>query len=97
MDAVAIGGAALYSSGALNVTPSAYIMQTLALLTPGDIWQGIAKAFVFAVLICLIGISTGFSVSGGAEGVGRATTRAVVLSITSIVLADMMFSYFLNR
>jgi len=36
-DVVAILGAALYSSPALNVTPSAYIMQTLALLVPGDI------------------------------------------------------------
>ncbi len=96
-DAVAIGGAALYSSPALNVTPAAYIMQTLSLLNPGDIWQGVAKAFVFAVLICLIGISTGFSVSGGAEGVGRATTRAVVLSICYIIVADMIFSFFLNR
>jgi phospholipid/cholesterol/gamma-HCH transport system permease protein len=96
-DAVAIGGAALYASPALNVTPAAYISQTLALLTPGDIWQGIAKAFVFAVLICLIGVSTGFSVTGGAEGVGRATTRAVVLSISYIVVADAIFSFFLNR
>ena len=96
-DAVAVGGAALYCSPALNVTPSAYILQTLSLLTPGDIWQGISKAFVFAVLICLIGISTGFSVTGGAEGVGRATTRAVVLSICYIIVADMIFSFFLNR
>jgi phospholipid/cholesterol/gamma-HCH transport system permease protein len=96
-DAVAIGGAALYSSSALNITPSAYILQTLSLVTPGDIWQGLSKAFVFAVLICLIGISTGFSVTGGAEGVGRATTRAVVLSICYIIVADMIFSFFLNR
>ncbi|HZX91049.1 MAG TPA: ABC transporter permease [Rudaea sp.] len=96
-DVVAISGAALYASPALNVTPAAYIMQTLSLLTPGDVWQGVAKAFVFAVLICLIGISTGFSVSGGAEGVGRATTRAVVLSISYIIVVDMIFSFFLNR
>jgi phospholipid/cholesterol/gamma-HCH transport system permease protein len=96
-DAVAITGAALYSSSALNVTPVAYIMQTLALTTAGDIGQGIAKSVVFAVLISLIGISTGFSVSGGAEGVGRATTRAVVLSICYIIVADMIFSFFLNR
>jgi phospholipid/cholesterol/gamma-HCH transport system permease protein len=96
-DAVSICGAALYSSPALNVTPTAYISQTLALLTPGDIGQGIAKSLVFAVLISLIGISTGFSVSGGAEGVGRATTRAVVLSICYIIVADMIFSFFLNR
>ena len=96
-DVVAISGAALYASPALNVTPAAYIMQTLSLLTPGDVWQGVAKAFVFAVLICLIGISTGFSVSGGAEGVGRAPPRAVVLSISYIIVVDMIFSFFLNR
>ncbi len=96
-DAVAIFGAALYSSPALNVTPSAYLLQTLSLLSPGDIWQGVAKAVVFAVLITLIGVSTGFSVSGGAEGVGRATTRSVVLSICYIVVVDMIFSFFLNR
>lgn len=96
-DVVAICGAALYSSSALNITPAAYIMQTLSLLTPGDVWQGVSKAFVFAVLICLIGISTGFSVTGGAEGVGRATTRAVVLSISYIIVVDMIFSFFLNR
>jgi phospholipid/cholesterol/gamma-HCH transport system permease protein len=96
-DTVAIVGAALYSSPALNVTPAAYLSQTLSLLSTGDLWQGIAKAFVFAVLITLIGVSTGFSVSGGAEGVGRATTRSVVLSISYIIIADMIFSFFLNR
>lgn len=96
-DAVAIFGAALYSASALNVTPAAYVLQTLALLSPGDIWQGLAKSVVFALLITMIGVSTGFSVSGGAEGVGRATTRAVVLSICWIIVADMVFSFFLNR
>jgi len=96
-DAVAIFGAALYSAPALDVTPAAYVLQTLSLLTPGDIGQGLAKSAVFAVLITLIGVSTGFSVTGGAEGVGRATTRAVVLSICWIIVADMIFSFFLNR
>jgi phospholipid/cholesterol/gamma-HCH transport system permease protein len=96
-DAIAIFGAALYSAPALDVTPAAYVMQTLALLAPGDLWQGLAKSVVFAVLITLIGVSTGFSVTGGAEGVGRATTRAVVLSICWIIVADMIFSFFLNR
>lgn len=96
-DAVAILGAALYCAPALNVTTEAYILQTLALLSPGDLWQGIGKSVVFAVLITLIGCSTGFTVSGGAEGVGRSTTRAVVLSICYIIIADMIFSFFLNR
>ncbi len=71
--------------------------QTLSLLSTGDLWQGISKAFVFATLITLIGCSTGFAVTGGAEGVGRATTRSVVLSICYIIVADMIFSFFLNR
>ena len=49
------------------------------------------------MLIVMVGVTNGFSVSGGAEGVGRATTRSVVLSISYIVIADMLFTYFLNR
>ena len=96
-NAIAIFGAALYCAPALNVTPTAYLLQTMSLLAPGDLWQGLAKSAVFAILITLIGVSTGFSVSGGAEGVGRATTRSVVLSICWIIIADMVFSFFLNR
>ena len=39
----------------------------------------------------------GFAVRAQAAGVGRATTRAVVLSISYLVVADMLFTYFLNR
>ncbi|MEZ5460947.1 MlaE family ABC transporter permease [Dokdonella sp.] len=96
-DAIGIFGAALYSAPALDITPTAYMLQSMSLLNMGDIGQGISKSIVFALLITLIGVSTGFSVTGGAEGVGRATTRAVVLSICWIIVADMVFSYFLNR
>jgi phospholipid/cholesterol/gamma-HCH transport system permease protein len=96
-DFVAIVGAGLYAMGPLDMSLTAYLTQTLELLEPRDLWEGISKSFVFAVLITMIGLSTGFSVSGGAEGVGRATTRAVVMSITALVVADMLFSFFLNR
>jgi phospholipid/cholesterol/gamma-HCH transport system permease protein len=81
----------------IDVSVPAYLVQTLMALEPGDIGQGLAKSVVFAILITLVGVSTGFAVTGGAEGVGRATTRAVVVSITSLVIADMLFSFFLNR
>ncbi|MGE4360068.1 MAG: MlaE family ABC transporter permease [Lysobacteraceae bacterium] len=96
-DAVAILGAGLYSMGPLDLSLSGYLGQTLELMTPRDVWEGLSKSVVFGLLIALIGTSVGFSVSGGAEGVGRATTRAVVLSISALVLADMLFSFFLNR
>ncbi|NLB13917.1 MAG: ABC transporter permease [Gammaproteobacteria bacterium] len=96
-DVVAILGAGLYSMGPLDISLHGYLVQTLDLLEPRDIWEGVSKSVVFGMLITLIGCSVGFSVSGGAEGVGRATTRAVVLSISALVVADMLFSFFLNR
>jgi phospholipid/cholesterol/gamma-HCH transport system permease protein len=53
----------------------------------------LAKSAVFGVLIVLIGVFFGFTVTGGAEGIGRATTRSVVISIFSIIIADCIFSF----
>jgi phospholipid/cholesterol/gamma-HCH transport system permease protein len=96
-DFFAITGGAIFSMQPLEISLYGYYYQTLASLVAWDIGQGLIKSVVFGGLIVLIGCATGFSVSGGAEGVGRATTRAVVASICSILLADMVFSFFLNR
>ncbi|MDQ5915863.1 MAG: transporter permease, partial [Pseudomonadota bacterium] len=45
----------------------------------------------------LIGAGNGFGVTAGAEGVGRATTRAVVLGSIGIILADMVFTFLTSR
>jgi phospholipid/cholesterol/gamma-HCH transport system permease protein len=66
-------------------------------LEVGDVRQGLVKSAVFALIVALVGLSNGFDVTGGAEGVGKATTRAVVLSITYIIVADMIFTFFLTR
>ena len=52
---------------------------------------------IFAVLIALIGVLNGFLVKGGAGGVGKATTRAVVQSILAIVVTDMLFAFIATR
>jgi phospholipid/cholesterol/gamma-HCH transport system permease protein len=96
-DFFAILGGGLYSLGPVEISLAGYFSQTLAALEPWDILQGLVKGLVFGVLVVLIGVSTGFNVQGGAEGVGRATTRAVVVSICAILVSDMMFSFFLNR
>lgn len=96
-DFFAILGGALFSLGPVEITLSGYFYQTLQVLTWWDINQGLIKGVVFGILITLIGVSTGFNVEGGAEGVGRATTRAVVLSICAILIADMIFSFALNQ
>lgn len=90
-------GGAVYCAIELGLSYSAYFDQSVNVLEPDDLWQGLTKSVVFGVIITLVGVSNGFSVSGGAEGVGRATTRSVVLCISYIVLADMVFTYFLNR
>ncbi len=96
-DAAAILGGALYSLPNLDITLSAYLLASIDALVISDVTQGIWKALVFGVLIALVGVGSGFTVKGGAEGVGRATTQAVVLAISSIVIADMVFTFFLNR
>ena len=53
-----------------------------------DIYTGLAKSVVFALLIALISCHQGLSVSGGADGVGKSTTSAVVISIIMIIVMD---------
>jgi len=57
-----------------------------------DIWTGLIKAVVFGVIITKVGCFEGFSVRGGAEGVGKATTSSVVVSIFLVILADVIFT-----
>ena len=65
-----------------------FMQESFDALIPKDILTGMAKSAVFAFLVGLISTHQGFSVEGGAEGVGRATTRSVVYSIIAIILAD---------
>ncbi len=96
-DLMGLMGGALYSSAELGIGLDVYWERTLDVLTTDDILQGLAKSLVFALLITLIGAACGFSVRGGAEGVGNATTRSVVRSIAAILIADMLFTFFMNR
>ena len=96
-DLAAMLGGAVYCNLDLGLGYIAYWDQGTSFITANDVLQGLIKSMIFAVIITLIGVSNGFAVTGGAQGVGRATTRAVVLAISYIVLADMTFTYFLNR
>ena len=96
-DLAAMLGGAVYSGIEMGLSFDAYTHQSLDILTSDDIYQGLKKSFVFAAIIVMVGVVNGFSVQGGAEGVGKATTRSVVMAISYIVIADMLFTYFLNR
>jgi phospholipid/cholesterol/gamma-HCH transport system permease protein len=90
-DLVALYAAGLYVTAELDISQAAYWSQVIKFLGVGDLGHGLGKSAIFAVLITLIGAVNGASVSGGAEGVGRMTTRAVVQSISAIVVTDMLF------
>lgn len=96
-DMVALLGAALYTRFDLGMTLIAYANGTLDALDVDDLLHGIGKGAVFALLIVLIGVVNGVAVRGGAEGVGRATTRSVVVSIAGIIITDMLFIFVLTR
>ncbi len=94
---VAMYCAGLYVMFDQDITLAAYLDQVFAAVGLSDLIHGLGKSLVFAVLISLIGVLNGLRVSGGAEGVGQATTRSVVHAISAIVLTDMLFAFILTR
>jgi len=83
--------AGLWVQAALGIELRVYVQETFAILGVGDLLHGLSKSVIFAVLIVLIAVVNGSSVEGGAEGVGRRTTRTVVHCITAILVTDMIF------
>ncbi len=91
-DFVGVLGGYVISMATLNVTSARYINQTMDALVFKDLFSGLVKSFFFALIIAKIGSYEGFNVEGGAEGVGKSTTRAVVASIFLIIAADVFFT-----
>lgn len=91
-DISGIIGGYLVGVFSLNINPDLYIQTTFKYLEIKDIYTGITKSFVFAIIIALIGCFEGLNTKGGAEGVGRATTRSVVISFILIILADCVIT-----
>jgi phospholipid/cholesterol/gamma-HCH transport system permease protein len=86
-----LGGFAVGTLG-LGLSAGLYIQESFDALVVKDIVTGLVKSFVFALLIGCIASYKGLSVTKGAEGVGRATTGSVVLSIVAIIVADCLFT-----
>jgi len=57
-----------------------------------DLLSGLVKAAVFGLLIAMIGCYQGYTTSGGAEGVGQATTRSVVLASIAIFISNFFLT-----
>ncbi len=96
-DLIALYGAGLYITTDLGLTMGTYFTHTTTYLGTTDVLHGLGKSVVFGILITLVSAVHGSSVSGGAEGVGRVTTRAVVDSILAIIVADLILVFVLTR
>lgn len=90
--AVAICAALAASVLVLDVPFTTYVQNTLLQAKLVDFVTGTLKAMVFGMLIGLIACGNGLKVTGGAAGVGNATTSTVVQSVVAIVIADLVFT-----
>ena len=94
-DLLGILGGYFVSVYLLGANPYVYTAKTYQYLQFRDIYTGLVKAAVFGMLIALISCHHGFVAEGGAEGVGRATTRAVVASSMMVLISDYFMTSFM--
>ena len=89
-DIIGVFGGYLVSVHKLGFNPSTYLRNTIDFLEPQDVISGLVKAAAFGFLVTLMGCYHGYNSKGGAQGVGRATTNAVV-SASILILCSNYF------
>jgi phospholipid/cholesterol/gamma-HCH transport system permease protein len=92
-DIAGILGGMLVAVGSLDLTPDVYFAQTRKVLETWDVVSGLLKSAFFAFVIASVACQRGLQTSGGAEGVGRSTTSAVVATLFFLVAADAVFTW----
>jgi len=91
-DVVGVFGGYLVSIYKPGFNPAAYIRNTLDFVETLDVVSGLAKASVFGFLVTLMGCYHGYNSRGGAQGVGAATTNAVVSASILILIFDYILT-----
>ncbi|MFH1645021.1 MAG: ABC transporter permease [Candidatus Omnitrophota bacterium] len=91
-DFIGMFGGYLVGVYKLHLSPNLYLNMTTNPLVLKDLFSGLFKSCVFAMIIAIIGCYEGFKTSGGAEGVGKATTVSLVNSFILIIAADCVFT-----
>jgi phospholipid/cholesterol/gamma-HCH transport system permease protein len=85
-------GGLLVSRAFLGIGFHQYLTHTFDILKLQDFLTGLIKAGVFGMLISSLACYLGLGVTGGAQGVGVATTRTVVLTIVALIAVDLLFT-----
>ena len=91
-DAVGIAGGTLVSVALFNLNASTYLSQSYQGLVYGDVVQGLTKPLFSGFIIATVGCYFGMKTTGGTQGVGKATTQAVVVSSVLIIVVDLLVS-----
>ena len=91
-DGLGILGGYGVAVGLMGANPVVYWEKTFQFLELNDVFSGLIKAGVFGLILAVTGCTKGFFTSGGAEGVGRATTTAVVMSSVVILVSDFFLT-----
>ncbi len=91
-DSIGVFGGYVVSTQSLGFTGSIYLKNTVDFATTQDIGSGLVKAAAFGFIIALMGCYNGFHSKGGAQGVGAATTAAVVSSSILILAANYLLT-----
>jgi phospholipid/cholesterol/gamma-HCH transport system permease protein len=88
-------GGAIVSMSTARLSSAEYWTSAYQALEFEDVFQGLTKPFFFAVVVALVGCYSGLHTTGGTEGVGRSTTRAVVVACVLILVLDFFYTKFL--
>jgi phospholipid/cholesterol/gamma-HCH transport system permease protein len=93
-DVIGVMGGFLVGVGRLGFNPGAYLDNTIDFLEVADVTSGLVKAGVFGFIIALMGCFQGYRSGRGAQGVGRATTNAVVAASVLILASNYVLTEF---
>ncbi len=96
-DLMGVAGGMTASWLTLGTPPLTYLRRSFDAIHLFDFFTGLYKAAVFGLLIGGLACHLGLNVSGGAQGVGRATTRTVVYTIVSLIVVDLLFTTLFYR
>ncbi len=91
-DVLGVLGGYIIATLKIGLNPHAYLQNTFDFMTTADVVSGLAKAAVFGFLIALMGCYHGYNSRGGAQGVGAATTSAVVVASILILASDYVLT-----
>ena len=91
-DVMALLGGALSAQWILDMPPGFFLHKLPDAVSLANFWIGLGKGVVFGILIAIIACHYGLRIKPNTESLGQGTTSSVVVSITSVIIADALFA-----